>query len=317
MTRLVPRRLTWLPGAATGLALLVLGCSLVTEPRVQGPPLFLAIHGTSANSVFMTGSGERAWRYNGLFWKDISQPTRGFRSAVWSSSPQSAWAVGGSVPWGRIEHFDGRQWRTVVADTVPFIRAIWGSSPTNIHAVGDEQTLLHFDGERWTRDPARIGGEGIWGTSENDIFVIGGFPYVGVDTIMHYDGHTWTRQYAGGHVGLNAIWGTGPNDVFAVGGGGAVCHYDGTQWTLQRPFQTLDHNLFAVWGSSGGDVYAVGAHGTLLHYDGASWSLPQQISPHHLYAVWGSSPTDVSAAGAEGALLHFDGNAWRPVPLVH
>lgn len=317
MTRLVRKRITRLTGVAAGLALLILGCSLGTEPTSQGPSWFLAIHGTSSKSMFMTGTTGRVWRYNGLFWQDISQPTRGGRSAVWSSSPSNAYAVGGSVPWGKIEHFNGREWRTVVSDTVPFIRAIWGISPSSIYAVGDEQTLLHFDGDRWTRDPARIGGEGIWGSSDHDIFVIGGFPYVGSDTVMHYDGHAWSRQYAGGDIGINAIWGTGPNDVFAVGGGGAVSHYDGTQWNLQRPFQSLEHNLFAVWGSSGSDVYAVGRNGTVLHYDGSSWGLPQRITSKNLYAVWGSSPTDVTVAGAEGALLHFDGTAWRSVPFVH
>jgi hypothetical protein len=105
--------------------------------------------------------------------------------------------------------------------------------------------------------------------------------------------------------------------VFAVGGGGAVAHYDGAQWSLQRApdFGPGWFNLFAVWGSSAHDVYAVGGGGWCFHYDGVQWTAQPRLTTNPLYSVWGSSANDVTVGGFDGSLFHFNGHNWNAVQL--
>ena len=106
------------------------------------------------------------------------------------------------------------------------------------------------------------------------------------------------------------MWGSSSSDVFAVGDGGAILHYDGTNWNAmvsptssqvqsrvgkqqrrrlccrcRRPYPALQRDKLGrddqqrktfrslgVWGSSGSHVFAVGAEGVIVHFDGTNWS---------------------------------------------
>jgi hypothetical protein len=103
---------------------------------------------------------------------------------------------------------------------------------------------------------------------------------------------------------LASVWGTGPSDVWAAGSGGAILHYDGTQWT---PTPTGRQNtLFGIWGSGPNDVWAVSSTDVLLHSAGfvggtATWELaPSAIEapiPAVVRAIWGSSPDSIRLGG--------------------
>jgi len=56
---------------------------------------------------------------------------------------------------------------------------------------------------------------GVWGSSANDVFVVG-------DRILHYDGTAWTEMASPASDWLNGVWGSSANDVFAVSRHGLI-----------------------------------------------------------------------------------------------
>jgi hypothetical protein len=174
---------------------------------------------------------------------------------------------------------------------------------------------------------------GVWGSSANDVFVVG---YDGANAalILHFDpareaagpgGAPWSIMNPGGSPhALNDVWGSSPSapaqassDVFAVGDFGTILHYNGTTWSPMS--SGTSDQLVGVWGTgdvSGGtatDVFAVSNNGTILHYGGSVWSTMPGNANGFLYDVWGSSSHDVFAASGHGTILHYDGAAWSPM----
>jgi hypothetical protein len=130
-----------------------------------------------------------------------------FIGAVWGSSPNDVWVVGGG-----------------------------GSA---------EDRLLHYDGNRWntyTKEPILATGEVLYGFSKNDVWMGGGND----GRIWHYDGTKWSENYryiveGARNVGIYDIWGTQSYDLYACGiisyiingkdeWRGFVLHYDGNTW---------------------------------------------------------------------------------------
>jgi hypothetical protein len=66
----------------------------------------------------------------------------------------------------------------------------------------------------------------IWGSSESDVFTVGGNW-----DIIHYDGTTWSSMTSGTTNALQHVWGSSGSDVFAVGWGGTILHYTDTSTT--------------------------------------------------------------------------------------
>ena len=142
----------------------------------------------------------------------------------------------------------------------------------------------------------------VWGSSETDIFAVGGEPYErGI--IVHYDGNTWSTMTTPLVMGLHAVWGSSSTDVFAVGEYSTILHYDGTSWSFMiNPEEDFfyDSTLTGIWGTSGDNVYAVGTSGLILHYDGSEWhemEVDQGPFWRDLHGIWGSSPNDIYAVG--------------------
>ena len=143
---------------------------------------------------------------------------------------------------------------------------------------------------------------------------------VGYDgRVVRYAGTTWTSTTLEGEPDLRAVHGVvhgfsngvsngvSEEDLWAVGADGALAHFDGTVWTLERSGST--HHLKSVWGRGPNDVWAVGDH-AMIHFDGEHW---REDGPddYDLRAVWGVDDLLV-AAGDEGALLRHVGRDWVP-----
>ena len=97
----------------------------------------------------------------------VSQPPY---TGIWASAPNDVWVVGSLTPSdsgncincppnGSIMHFDGASTMTY---TVPpnsgsctgQLAGVWGSAPNDVWAVGACGTILHWDGNAWSRSPS-------------------------------------------------------------------------------------------------------------------------------------------------------------------
>jgi hypothetical protein len=247
-----------------------------------------AIWGSSPTDVYSVGFDAFAsnpqviLHYDGQEWRSMTGPptdpaVQVFFESVWGSSASDVFIVGsffsepdlkGSV----VVHCDGTQCAFMGAPQVDFLTLedVWGSSPTDVYAVGHVNfpdqvggtgTILHFDGQAWTRVFERDGVAftSVWGTGSDNVVAAGGD-----GVVFRYDGTQWRPEQSGTSRFLYDTWSSSPSSAFAVGENGLIIHSagPGKPWTTTT---VLADNLFGVWGSSGADVFAVGEGGKILH----------------------------------------------------
>ena len=111
---------------------------------------------------------------------------------------------------------------------------------------------------------------------------------------------------------LYGVWGSTVDDVFTVGIGGAIYHYDGTNW--DKVASGTKQTLRDIWGDSLGEYFAVGDGNTILYYDGGIWSVMDSGGLRSYNGVWGNSSSDVFVVGgsifSSGTIIRYDGNSW-------
>ena len=112
--------------------------------------------------------------YDGSAWSErvFDEPGVAF-FGVWSAGPGDAFAVGVQGDNGVVYHFNGTVGGSMPTPPVGPLLDVWGFSGSDVYAVGD-QTILHYDGTRWTEVQAtdsRL--NGVWGSSPTDVFAVG------------------------------------------------------------------------------------------------------------------------------------------------
>ncbi len=215
-----------------------------------------------------------ALHYDGQAWtKSITSSD--YLRGVWGSAPDDVWAVGGVLDTV-VLRYDGGAWtKTPTGDlpTVGPLAAVWGDGPSEIVAVGNG-AILGFDGQDWSQmettpiiDSFLMIFENAWGTSIDDLFVVGqhGLTFEGV--LLHYGGQAWEQPDLGpAAVGssLRGVHGSGPDDVWVVGerdGAGVVIRFDGSAWSeVDGPFS---FPLNEVWVAAPDRIFAVGESGVV------------------------------------------------------
>ena len=282
-----------------------------------------AAWGSSANNVYAVGDEATIIRYDGVTWTKMQLPDDmpvGRFTDVWGSSKNDVFLSGNSA----ILHYDGTSWKVSLNVGAS---ALWGGTANDVFAVGfDSDTVFHYDGIGWTRMETGTGQTfwAAWGTSKNDVFV------VGEESILHYDGSQWTESMPirspsddyRPHYGaaLWAIWGRG-RSVFV--GGLEFHHFDGAAW---RPALGVVSSRVAEICGTGDEVFALGRDPGqgIFHYDGVRWEPMGRITSGYVHAAWAASAKDVFAVGdvengadddgdgfGDGLVLHFEGNEWR------
>jgi hypothetical protein len=225
-------------------------------------------------------------------------------------------------------------WRLMESGTTTGLSDVAGSSGTDVFAVG-ASTILHYDGQRWSQQPASGDLRSVWSNGPSDAFAVGLGGVNGI--ILHYDGTSWSEMEGislsppGGQINFYlSVWGSSHSDVFAVGeyldvtNRGLIAHYDGTAWAKATAPNEDHSNIQDVFGTSSSNVYAVGYYypfrddSFVLRYDGSAWNVVHSIDPGFLTGVWSSSPSDVFVVGSNndaGIILHYDGINWSPMTI--
>ncbi|MCG8420830.1 MAG: hypothetical protein MJE77_23155 [Proteobacteria bacterium] len=195
------------------------------------------------------------------------------------------------------------------------LHGVWGASRDNIFAVGDKQTILHYDGERWSlmETPAPpVHFVDVWGRSGDDVYALA-TPIGAVRppsfAIYHYDGTAWQLLSKGRGSRMTAIWGIGTDELLA--NNQRMVRRPSGQWTWQME-PGLSNGIQDFWGDGQGIIVAVGEDGEIFRHDGEQWSPMDSGTSADLLTVWGSSADNVFAAGSDGTLLHYDGAGWTP-----
>jgi hypothetical protein len=258
------------------------------------------------------GSGEGGWRV-----EMTGLPSA--LTAVWGTSAGDIWAIGGD-PEGAgntVMHYDGTSWLPMTTGHSGDLWWVYGFEGGSVFMGGGNGLILRYAGGAFERmeTPGNATVYGIWGTSEDDLWAVGGNVSAGAFA-WRFDGTAW-REAEGfppvlvQSASLFKVWGAAADDVWLVGTGGVILHYDGERITQVRSATTRD--LFTVHGA-GGHVVAVGGFGTgvIVENTGEGW---QDVTPAgipHVIGVWLGEPASY-AVGLEGAVLTLEGGVWKPV----
>jgi hypothetical protein len=202
----------------------------------------------------------------GATWEPAFERLEGsFLSSVWGSGPDDVFVVGGNRQRGEVHHFDGQGWSVELVEEAQMFVWAHGFSSTSVYAVGLAGTAYHYDGDSW-QSIGYPGDEdlwGIWGASEDDLWIVGGSVAEGEPVLTHYDGQTFTptaldaEQNPLGTHALFKVWGAGDH-VVAVGQLGLVLVRDGESWTRAPAGENADDDFIALSGTTAEDVVLVG-----------------------------------------------------------
>jgi hypothetical protein len=313
---------------------------------------FLGVAAGSTIAFHGDGKSWETWRLVEVFNRPFDD-TGPILASVWGSAEDDVWFGG-----GEIVHYDGSGFSSVplydegdAEVPYPWIEAIWGSSGRDIWALENntESRLVHYDGERWKRDPVRPEEslQALWGSGSSDVWAVG----TG-GCVLHFDGARWSgcdgvprpTQST-----LMAISGTAPDNVFVLSEARIVYHWDGARWRkrdliVETPFP---RSLWAnserfwvgtpgaivsgglsgelefhetnpdaalgtgLWGFPTGEVWAIGGFGSSAFFDGARWS--SFVRPNFdegYYAFWAATPDSLWALGAD-RILHAQSGVWK------
>lgn len=257
--------------------------------------------------------------------------------SVWGSSPTDVWAVGGTcdqadcknTAQSLVLHFDGSSWTKRDAGAKAILWWVHGFAPDDVWIAGEQGTILHFDGARFTPQAEGLAPDvklfGIWGKTPRALWAVGGKPDQS-STVLRFDGATWSKDMTApsiqdGQFGGTwfKVWGSAADDVWLVGQRGSLVRWNGAAYEKQdlSPLGVKAQGLFTAAGRARDDVYVVGGdfgRGLALHFDGQRWEnvagLDLSQSPL-LTGVYETSAGDVTITGMSGMKFRKDGATWH------
>jgi len=193
---------------------------------------------------------------------------------------------------------------------------IFSLAPDNAW-LASEKGMLHWDGISWSDgfvnpddtfpSSAVQGFNEVWAAGPLDLWA------GSAQGIRHWDGNALSAPLMTGF--FTNLRGTASDDVWAIVDGKLLGHWDGSSWTLAKPYPTGTHSIATVWPAARNDVWAIATapEGQLFHWDGQAWNaVPACLPPTLSYrqtSMWGSAPDDIWLS-APHATLHYDGKAW-------
>jgi hypothetical protein len=215
------------------------------------------------------------------------------------------------------------------ATSLNSVSAVSGRNAWAVGRHGDDTSILHWDGTRWSRVTSpNLGSDfneldGVSVVSSTDVWAVGQADYSSDTLILHWDGTHWSRVTSPNPSSvsneISGVSAVSPTEAWAVGGEGTpfgpgyrplILHWDGNTWARvvnPNPSQGGDF-LFDVTASSASDAWAVGCdeiegddETLVLHWDSTSWSRVSSPNPgsgsNELRGVSAVSPTDAWAVG--------------------
>lgn len=322
-------------------------CPVAIPPE---PVTLNGIWGAEPDDVWIVGTPDVAFHWNGSRLATARLGTRQSLFGVWGSAKDDVWTFSSTSAMWHTRGFDGEDagWSRTSGTTGPNddgswptpVFAMWGRSAMDIWAVGAgaageplRPNVFHCDGwrdgaPRWEASPTSamdppglepISFHAISGSGSAGVWIVGaGGKTRRTDGWQPDGGASWTAVNSHTSTMLHAVWASPSGVVWAGGEGGTMRRFsreDAGGYTAEAVDFPSTATIRALWGSTDDDVWAVGDAGTIVHWDGTAWARVDtphmpELARHDLFAIWGWSKDALWIAG-EGVLAH-KGSA--PVP---
>lgn len=205
------------------------------------------------------------------------------------------------------------------------ITSIWANFSNNIYTVGRKGSIVHYNGNVWTKieSGTDLTLTDIYGTSENEVYVSGTNTSTVEGIILKKDKlGNWGTFIESGIVNenelftklygeLDAIWIDERNTIYT--GGNLLYRYKNNKWNYvtSLPENTISGNsgsiyrgfILAIRGNGSNDYVIAGDRNTLKHFNGSSWQqigLPYDPSSPIIWHSLAQKDDIVVAVGTKG-----------------
>ena len=248
-----------------------------------------AVWGSSPDNVWAVGWitrgdwGTNIVHWNGNQWEDYDYFEADL-NGMFGLDSNNIWAVGetlhGQIGEALIAHYDGSTWKTVHVDYEnPYLMGVWASAPDDVFAVGDRGTILHYDGNAWTKMDSLTDKQlrDVWGFAHNDVYACGAMPPPGEPwepILLHYDGQRWKKIIDTTNLDEHAIytvWGSSADNVYFNAASWGFYHGNVVDGWIKEYIPDDHTHIRKIRGSSDYNIFQVGDYGIVLHYNGHSW----------------------------------------------
>lgn len=235
----------------------------------EGVAALIWVTGFGPDDVYAVGLRGAVVHYDGSEWRALDSGTEDDLWGIFGFDDSEMWLVGGDPfkeePSPTVLRYDGARFERVEIDPDENSRGaralfkVWGIGE-RIFLVGQRGQIFERSGDEWVNSPGGADADqdfvSLWGTSEDEIVMVGGRSNARLST---YDGEGWTTRAESGLGGLNGVHMVRPGEAIIGGVEGFVGRYDVASDTIIEEAQdvtTLD--VHAVWGDGEGTTYAVG-----------------------------------------------------------
>jgi len=251
---------------------------------------------------------------------------------VWVFSKDNAWAVGeiylndstGQVDMNRrynAARWNGIEWQLFQVPTESFggsfghavLYTIFAFDTNSVWTFSDAGSYCKWNGISWESHyvPERSGGGNrLWGTSPNNLFLVGTN-----GSISKFNGSTWTKMTSSTTVDLQDIYGLDANHIWATGtnndyNGSVILSFDGTVW--KKLYEGNSFGFSSVWINKGRRLFVAGDSGPWKYdLDNQSFISIPTPSQYIMYCVRATDVNDVFFSGQNSEITHYNGTSYR------
>jgi hypothetical protein len=268
------------------------------------------VHGTGRDDLWAVGDFGTLVHNDGVGWRGFDLGVAERLNGVWAAAADDVWAVGLD---GVVLHYDGEAWSRREVDfnegaggagpTTAFSRdltAVTVSDSGRVWATGTN-SLLEFDGERWTdhvipKSAVYYGvaarGDKAWAVGSAGV-------------IASFDGTKWTQQVSNTPNHIYDVAARSDDDVWAVGHK-VVLHWNGKAWSNVTPAVDPAPVLRSL-AVSADHVWAFGDGGAAWKYANGEWTALTSPTADVLLAAYSPGEDQVLVAGDAGRVVYWDG----------
>jgi len=110
---------------------------------------FFTIYGNTENDVYAAGDFEKIYHYNGIGWTEVYA---GITSQIWGIFTAGVHIFAAGTPENEhsiVYHFDGVNWNDIQLPVNVHMWGLWGSSENDIYCVGGSGTIVNYNGKQW------------------------------------------------------------------------------------------------------------------------------------------------------------------------
>ncbi|MBC8395452.1 MAG: hypothetical protein H8E08_00590 [Candidatus Marinimicrobia bacterium] len=248
------------------------------------------------NNVWVVGyikngdSTYNAVHWDGSGWELYRLPAVTYSGSISQGALTSIYAIGALNIWcssdaGSYVRWNGQCWQSEwIQDRNGGINAMWGTSSSNMYFVGGGGSIVHYDGNTFTRIESGIDIPivDLWGRDENDIYLCQFNSTTGHSGILHYDGNQLESLYYFESIVHNSDTLSGAIHTIWIYGDTLYAGYSSGIWK-ENIFQKkgvvtfwtkiFSENVYSnkIIGQSNNDIFIVGNWMKMAHYNGVSW----------------------------------------------